>query len=83
MENIYSLTKFANFLIIVIRAEIATTFGSKMVAISARNTMRKFANFVRLYFHTFYYIVDSKILKIHSEIFSISSLVKISTQNKN
>ena len=26
----------------------------------------------------FYYIVDSKILKIHSEIFSISSLVKIS-----
>ena len=25
-----------------------------------------------------YYIVDSKILKIHSEIFSISSLVKIS-----
>ena len=25
-----------------------------------------------------YYIVDSKILKIHSEIFSISALVKIS-----
>ena len=25
-----------------------------------------------------YYIVDSQILKIHSEIFSISSLVKIS-----
>ena len=46
----YSLTKFANFLIIVLRAEIATTFGSKMVAISARNTiMRKFANLVRLY----------------------------------
>ena len=45
----YSLTKFANFLIIVLRAEIATTFGSKMAAIFARNTMRKFANFVRLY----------------------------------
>ncbi len=27
----YSLTKFANFLIIVLRAEIVTTFGSKMV----------------------------------------------------
>ena len=50
MENI-SLTKFANFLIIVLHVEIATTFGSKMVAISTRNTiMRKFANFVRLYF---------------------------------
>ena len=35
-----SLTKFANFLIIVlaIRAEIAITIGSKMVAISTRNT---------------------------------------------
>ncbi len=46
----YSLTKFANFRIIVLGAEIDTTFGSKMVAISARNTiMRKFVNFVRLY----------------------------------
>ena len=33
----YNLTKFANFLI-VLRAEIVTTFGSKMVTISARNT---------------------------------------------
>ncbi len=42
--------KFANFLITVLRAEIVTTFGSKLVAISARNTiMRKFSNFVRLY----------------------------------
>ncbi len=29
------------------------------------------------YNNAFYYIVDSKILKIHSEIFSISSPVKI------
>ena len=51
----YSLTKFANFLIIVLRAEeIVITFGSKMVTISARNTiMRKFANFVRLYLANF------------------------------
>ena len=53
----YSLTKFANFLVIVLRAEIVTTFGSKMVTISARNTMiRQFANFARLcfpYFTTF------------------------------
>ncbi len=33
----YSLAKFANFLIIVLRAKIVTTFGSKMVTISARN----------------------------------------------
>ncbi len=45
----YSLTKFANFLI-VLRAEIVTTFSSKMVTIFARNRMmRKFPNFVRLY----------------------------------
>ena len=37
----YSLTKFANFLIIGLRVEIATTFGSKMVAISARNTIMR------------------------------------------
>ena len=51
----YSLTEFANFLIIVLRAEIVATFGSKMETISPRNTiMRKFANFVRLQyiFHT-------------------------------
>ncbi len=34
----YSLMKFANFLIIVLRAEIVTTFGSNMVKISTRNT---------------------------------------------
>ncbi len=46
----YSLTKFANFLI-VLRTEIATIFEPKVVAISARKTItRKFANFVRLYF---------------------------------
>ncbi len=45
-----SLTKIANFLI-VLRVEIATIFEPKVVTISARNTiMRKFANFVRLYF---------------------------------
>ena len=49
----HSLTKFANFLIILLRAEIVTIFEPKVVAISARNTMRKFVNFVRLYFpHT-------------------------------
>ncbi len=47
----YSLTTFANFLIIVLRAEIVTIFEPKVVTISARNTiMRKFANVVRLYF---------------------------------
>ncbi len=45
----YSFTKFANFLIIVLRAEIATIFEPKVVAFSALNTMRKFANFVRLH----------------------------------
>ncbi len=36
----YSLTKFANFLYYysILRAEIAITFGSKMVAISTRDT---------------------------------------------
>ncbi len=60
VENIvmcgkYSLTKFANFLIIVLRAEIVTTFGSKMVTISARNTIIRtlFANFARLHFPYF------------------------------
>ncbi len=39
------------FYIIILRAEIAITFGSKMVAISRRNTKyRKSANFARLYF---------------------------------
>ena len=47
----YSLTKFANFLTIVLRAKIVTIFEPRVVTISARNTiMRKFANFVRLYF---------------------------------
>jgi hypothetical protein len=31
----------------VLRAEIATTFGPRMAAISARNTKTKFANFAR------------------------------------
>ena len=49
----YSLTKFANFLI-VLRVEILTTFGSKMLTISPRNRIkRKFANFTRLYFPCF------------------------------
>ena len=40
----YSLTKFANFLIIVLRVEIVTIFEPKVVTISARNTiLRKFA----------------------------------------
>jgi hypothetical protein len=39
----------------VLRAEIATTFGPKMIAISARNIQKhtKFANFARLYFPHF------------------------------
>ena len=37
----YSLTKIANFLIIVLRAEIVTTFGSRMVGTSARNYISK------------------------------------------
>ena len=46
----YSLTKFCKFSH-VLRAKILTTFGSKMVTLSARNTIiRKFANFARLYF---------------------------------
>ena len=46
-----TLTKFANFLIIVLHAEIVTFLRPKVAAISTRNTiMRKFANFVRLYF---------------------------------
>ncbi len=53
----YSLPEFANFLIIVLRAEIATTFGSKMVTISARDTIiRKFANFAKAIFSVFYNI---------------------------
>ncbi len=60
-----SLTKSANFLIIVLRAEIATTFGSKMVAISARNTIvRKFTNFVRLHLPYFTRFRD-QILKFY------------------
>ena len=49
MKNI-ALQSVANFLIIVLPAEIATAFSPKMVAIFARNTrMRKFANFGSLY----------------------------------
>ena len=45
----YSVAKFANFLIIVLREEIVSTFDSKTVTISARNTIiKKFANFARL-----------------------------------
>ena len=53
----YSLTKFANFLIIVLRAGAGRNCRplilrpKVLIAISVRNTiMRKFANFVRLYF---------------------------------
>ena len=35
----YNLTKFANFLIIVLRAEIFTTVGSKIVTISTCNQL--------------------------------------------
>ncbi len=43
----YTLAKFANFLIIVSRAKIV---GSKMVTISARNTIiEKFTNFSQGY----------------------------------
>ena len=50
----YSITKFVNFLVILLRAEIVTTFESKMVTIYARNTiMRKFVNFVRHIFYIF------------------------------
>ncbi len=52
----YSLTKFANSLIIVLRAEIATTFGSKMVAISARNTNEKTCKLCKAIFSVFYKI---------------------------
>jgi hypothetical protein len=34
----YSLPKFANFVYVVLRAEIVTIFGSKMVTFSAHNT---------------------------------------------
>ncbi len=61
----YSFTKFANFLIIVLRAEIATTFGSKMVTISARDIMREFGNFVRLYFYTLQLTYFNQILKFY------------------
>ena len=50
MQSLQSLYTF------VLRAEIATTFGPKMVAISARNTKvgyTKFANFALLYFFAF------------------------------
>ena len=50
----YNLTKFANFLITVLRAEIVTIFEPKVVTISTRNTiMRKSAIFVRLYYNIF------------------------------
>ena len=54
--------------------------GSIMIFIGKKNQHRgwhsKMIGF--LTDMTFYYIVDSKILKIHRKIFSISSLVKIS-----
>ncbi len=46
----YSLTKFLS---IVLRAEIVATFGSKIVTISARNTIKKFARLFFPYFTTF------------------------------
>ena len=50
----YSLTKFANFRIVILHAKIVTIFELKVVTISARNTMREFANFVRLSFERFF-----------------------------
>jgi hypothetical protein len=47
----YSLAKFANY---VLRAEIATTFRPKMVAISARNT--KICKVCKAIFSAFYNI---------------------------
>ncbi len=50
MENI-ALRSLQIFYIFVLRVEIVTIFELKVVAISVRNTIiRKFANFVRLYF---------------------------------
>ncbi len=56
----YSLTKFANFLIIVLRTEIATTlinFSLKMIAISVRNTItEKICKLYKAIFSTHYNI---------------------------
>ena len=52
LKCVEGLTNFADFLIIIVlHAKIVTIFEPKVVTIFARNTiMRKFANFVRLYF---------------------------------
>ena len=50
----YKVYQFSHY---CVTPEIVTTFGSKMVTISARNTIiRKFANFAGLYFRIFYNI---------------------------
>ncbi len=47
----YSLTKFANFSLLCYVRKLLPLLRPKVVAISVRHTiMRKFANFVRLYF---------------------------------
>jgi hypothetical protein len=52
----YSLAKFANF-VFVLRAEIVTIFGSKMVTISARNTnIYKICKLRKAIFSVFYNI---------------------------
>jgi hypothetical protein len=54
-NNEYSLAKFANFdtyYTFVLRAEIATTFGQKMVAISTRNC-KSIQNLRTLQFYSF------------------------------
>ena len=50
--KIYNLTKFANFLI-VLRAEIVTTFGSKMITIFRRDTKHKKSELCKAIFSVF------------------------------
>ena len=70
----YSLTKFANVFIILLRAEIVTTFGSKVITVSVHDTiLRKFANFARLdfpYFTTF-----------RHQMFEFYSFIKVLSRN--
>jgi hypothetical protein len=58
----------------VLRAEIATTFGPKMVTISARNIQKyiKFANFARLYFPHFT-TFRNHTLQFYSSKYALSS----------
>ena len=58
MENIAKLQSLLIFYIIVLRAEIATIFSSKIVAISIRNTnienLRTLEGYIFPYFTAFY-----------------------------